>query len=144
MLVLSVGSNIYIPISEFEFTFARSGGPGGQNVNKVNSKAVLRWRVTESPSLPDDVKERFLERFGRRVTTDGDVLVTSQRYRDQDRNVDDCLEKLRAMIETVAEAPATRRPTKPSAAVKRRRAETKRKASAKKQQRRAPDLSEQH
>lgn len=141
--MLSIDATIQIPLDEFEFSFARSGGPGGQNVNKVNSKAILRWPVTVSSSLPEPVKERFLERFARRLTSDGELIVTSQRYRDQNRNVDDCLEKLKVMILAVASPPVVRRPTKPSAAVRRRRVEVKRIVSAKKRQRRGPDLSDE-
>ena len=114
--MLIVNSRIRIPQSELRFTFVRSSGPGGQNVNKVSSKAVLRWRVAESAALPDDVRERFLARYRRRVTNEGDVLVTSQRYRDQGRNVADALEKLRAIIAAVATPPKKRKPTKPSRA----------------------------
>lgn len=140
--MLSINDTIQIPLAEFEFTFARSGGPGGQNVNKVNSKAILRWPVRKSASVPDEVKERFIARFARRLTTDGEVIVMSQRYRDQNRNVDDCLEKLRVMILDVVDPPIARRPTKPSAAVQRRRVETKRIVSAKKRQRKVPEISD--
>jgi len=123
-------------MSEFSFTFARSGGPGGQNVNKVNSKAILRWCVSESDSLPTDVKERFLKKYANRMTADGDILLTSQEARDQSSNIGICLEKLKAMIEIVLRPPKLRRPTKPSAAVQQRRVEKKRELSQKKQQRR--------
>ena len=112
--MLIVNARIQIPLSELDFSFARSGGPGGQNVNKVNSKAVLRWAVVVTDSLPYDVKARFLEKFANRLTAENEIIVTSQKFRDQNRNVDDCLEKLRAMIESVAERPTPRRPTKPS------------------------------
>ncbi|HEX5442949.1 MAG TPA: alternative ribosome rescue aminoacyl-tRNA hydrolase ArfB, partial [Pirellulales bacterium] len=134
--MLVVNSRISIPDSELEFTFARSSGPGGQNVNKVSSKAVLRWRVTESPSLPPEVRERFLTRYRARVTTDGDVIVSSQLFRDQGRNVANALDKLREMIAAVAVAPKKRRPTRPSAASRRRRIETKQKRSTTKKLRR--------
>src|SRR5687767_7971779 len=116
--MLAVTPRIQVPEDEFTFTFARSSGPGGQNVNKVNSKALLRWPVTVSPSLPDEVRLRFIQRYRRRMTDTGDVLISSQRYRDQARNVDDCLEKLREMILAVAQPPRVRRKTKPSRASK--------------------------
>jgi len=100
--VLTVNPQIDVPHTEFEFSFARSSGPGGQNVNKVNSKAMLRWPVRANLSLPAEVRQRFLARFGSRLTVDGDLLITSQRYRDQGRNVADCLEKLREMLLVVA------------------------------------------
>src|SRR5829696_4099854 len=96
--MLEVTNGIRIPLDEFEWSFARSGGPGGQNVNKVASKAVLRWDVAASPSLPDDVKARLRAQQRRRITTAGELVLTSQRFRDQERNRDDCLEKVRAMV----------------------------------------------
>lgn len=138
--ILSLSSRIQIPHSEFEFTFARSGGPGGQNVNKVNSKAILRWHVTASTSLPPDVQRRFLAKYANRLTADGELLISSQRYRDQTRNVDDCIEKLSGMILSVASAPKARRPTKPTLASKERRSDSKRAQSLKKQQRRNTGL----
>lgn len=134
--MLEVTSSIKIPREEFEFTYARSSGPGGQNVNKVNSKVLLRWRITESPSLREDVRQRFLEKFKTRVTQDGDLIITSQRSRDQAKNVDDCLEKLREMIKAVAIPPKKRRPTNPSKASKKRRLADKKAVGAKKQGRR--------
>ena len=71
--MLVINDQITIPDSEFEWSFVRSGGPGGQNVNKVASKAVLRWDFERSPSVPDDVKDRFRERFPSRLTTEGEV-----------------------------------------------------------------------
>jgi ribosome-associated protein len=127
-----------IAMDEIEFTYARSGGPGGQNVNKVNSKAILRWRVEDSLSLPPSVKRRFLERYGNRLTVDGDLILTSQRHRDQPSNTGDCLEKLREMVASVAVAPTPRRATKPTFGSKMRRVDEKKQRSATKQQRRRP------
>ncbi|HBO45611.1 MAG TPA: aminoacyl-tRNA hydrolase [Planctomycetaceae bacterium] len=136
--MLVVNPRLKIPLAEFEFTFARSSGPGGQNVNKVSSKALLRWPILESPSLPEAVRQRFLAKNARRVTTEGDVLIASQRFRDAGRNVTDCLEKLRAMLAEAAETPKIRRPTKPTKASKRRRLDAKRQRAQKKQGRRLP------
>ena len=119
--MLHIPPNIHIPEAELEFTFVRSSGPGGQNVNKVNSKAVLRWNVRASTSLPPAVRDRFLQRFGSRLTVAGELIVTSQRHRDQGRNAEDCLEKAREMLQSVAKPPKTRRKTKPSRASQERR-----------------------
>jgi ribosome-associated protein len=135
--MLIVNSRLRIPLAEIQFTFARSSGPGGQNVNKVSSKAVLRWAVVSSPSLPEAVRRRFLTKYRRRVTSEGELLMTSQRFRDAGRNVTDCLEKLRVMLADAADAPTPRRPTKPTKGSVRRRLDNKRKLSQKKQGRRS-------
>jgi ribosome-associated protein len=137
--MLVVNSRIRIPPSEFEWTYVRSSGPGGQNVNKVNSKAVLRWNVVRSLSLPADVRERFLVRYRSRITTEGDFILSSQRYRDQGRNAADALEKLTALVAAVAVPGKKRRPTKPTRASARRRVETKQARSRTKKMRRAVD-----
>jgi ribosome-associated protein len=133
---LIVDCRIRIPREELKFTFVRSSGPGGQNVNKVNSKAVLRWNVGSSPCLPDDVRGRFLAAYRRRISEAGQLVLTSQRYRDQRRNLLDCLQKLRAMVTAVATPRKRRRPTRPSRAAGERRLKEKRETSTKKQQRR--------
>jgi ribosome-associated protein len=134
--MLLVNSRIQIPLAEFEISYARSSGPGGQNVNKVNSKATLRWPLARSASLPEDVRRRFLAHYHRRVTVDGDLVVTSQRYRDAGRNASDCLEKLRQMLLEVAEPPKRRKPTRPTRGSVRRRLDDKRRHSQKKGSRR--------
>jgi len=135
--MLVVNSRLKIPLREFEFTFSRSSGPGGQNVNKLNTKATLRWAVESSPSLTGGVRDRFLKKYRRRITSDGDILVVSQRFRDQGRNVADCLSKLREMLESVATAPKPRKKTRPSKASRERRLKEKRAKSERKQNRRA-------
>jgi ribosome-associated protein len=136
--MLIVDERIRIPSDELRFEFARAGGPGGQNVNKVASKAILRWNPGASPSLPEDVRARLLGRFAHRLTADGELILTSQRTRDQGRNVEDCLEKLRALVLAVARPPRPRIPTRPTMASRRRRAEQKAVRSARKRDRRPP------
>ena len=134
--MLEINESIRIPDDEFEWSFVRSGGPGGQNVNKVASKAVLRWNVTASPSLPEDVRARFQAQKRSRITLEGDIVVTSQRYRDQERNRQDCLEKLAKLIREAAALPKPRRATRPTRGSKARRLTAKRRRSALKASRR--------
>jgi ribosome-associated protein len=127
---------ITIPDAELDWSYARSGGPGGQNVNKVSSKAVLRWAVATSPSLPVHVRDRLIALNRRRVTTTGDMILTSQRYRDQDRNRQDCLEKLAELVREAATLPKARRATRPTRGSKNRRLAAKKHQSARKAARR--------
>jgi len=126
------------PIAELRFSFARSGGPGGQNVNKVESKAVLRWDLTRSRAVPGAVRARFVERYRHRITVDGELVLASQRYRDRERNVADCVEKLRAMLAEVAAPPKPRRPTRPGRGARERRLAAKKALGRKKAERRSP------
>ena len=139
MPALDVGDAIAIPLDEFQFETSRSGGPGGQNVNKVNSKVQLRWTPAASPSLPEPVKARLLKAVAGRLTREGELLIASTRTRDQARNADDCLEKLRALIEAALRPPKSRRATRPTLASKKRRVESKQRRSDTKRGRRAPD-----
>ena len=116
---------ISIPDEELEMTFVRSSGPGGQNVNKVASKAVLRFAVASSPTVPDDVRQRFVARYASRLTNTGEIVISSQRYRDQGRNAADARSKLAELLASVAVAPKKRRPTKPSRSSVARRVESK-------------------
>ena len=130
--MIQVTPTIALDESEIEITFVRSSGPGGQNVNKVATAAQLRFDAAHS-RLPADVRARLLERAGSRVTRDGVLIMTGRRFRTQERNRDDVIERLVEMIRSVAAPPRPRRKTRvPRAArarrveVKRRRATTKR------------------
>ncbi|MGD9857649.1 MAG: alternative ribosome rescue aminoacyl-tRNA hydrolase ArfB [Planctomycetaceae bacterium] len=131
---------IRIPRSELTFQFSRSGGPGGQNVNKVSSRVQMRWNVDATQALPEDVLVRLKAHNRRRIKADGDLLITSSRYRDQPRNIEDCLEKLRELVAAAAVPPKRRRPTKPSAGSRRRRLQAKKERSQRKETRRTPRL----
>jgi ribosome-associated protein len=140
--LLDITPRIRVPCSEFEWSAARSSGPGGQNVNKVNSKVTMRWKLLESASLPGDVKDRFVANYRRRMTNEGELVMSSERFRDQSKNAVDCLEKLRELLVSVATAPKPRRPVKPTKASKRRRLADKRERTETKQRRRTPKLED--
>jgi ribosome-associated protein len=133
--MLEITNRLYIPLNEIEFSFSRSSGSGGQNVNKVNSKATLYWRPTDCQTLPADVLERFVDRYHRKLTKEGMLILQSDRHRDQPQNIDDCLEKLRHMILEVAYPPKPRKATKPTKSSKRKRLDSKKRHSIKKQNR---------
>ena len=116
---------IKIPSSEIEFTFARSSGPGGQNVNKTSSKAILRWNLWESPSVSQAVKDRFSATFSTRITVNGDVVIHSDESRDRAINEKTCLEKLLELLKKVWTPPKKRVPTKPTKGSQRRRMDSK-------------------
>jgi ribosome-associated protein len=126
---LRISNNITIPDAELRLSFARSGGPGGQNVNKVSSKAVLHWDVMNSPSLPPDVRARFIEAYPTRITNAGEVVIHSDEFRDQPKNIQAGYEKLRQMIVAVLRPPKKRRPTKPTKGSKVRRLKDKKSRS---------------
>ena len=119
--MLQISTHIAIPEDELSFSFSRSSGPGGQNVNKVSSKATMRWQATASQALPVDVRGRFLAKYASQLTNDGEVVLYSQEFRDQPKNIQACREKLRTMIASVVVPPKKRRPTKPTKGSKVRR-----------------------
>ena len=122
---LVITDHYAIPGSELELSFSRSSGAGGQNVNKVNTRAELRWDVGASQALPGPVKGRLLK-IATPYRVQGDVLlITSQAHRSQHLNIEDCLEKLRALVARAIKRPKARVATKPSRAAKRRRLESK-------------------
>jgi ribosome-associated protein len=140
--MLMVNDDLTIPLAELRFSFSRSSGPGGQNVNKLNSKATLRWNPTTSRNLADDVRQRFLARYARRITQGGELVLSSQRYRDPGRNVADCLAKLRAMLSEVSVPPKPRKAARRTRASREERLRKKRRHSARKESRRKPGLEE--
>ena len=123
---LPVTESLTIPGRELRVSFARSGGPGGQNVNKVETKVELRWRPGESSVLSDEDRARLLDRLARRLTGAGDLIVSSSRTRDQARNREDARRRLAAVVAKALERPKKRRPTRPTREARRRRLEEKR------------------
>ena len=114
-----------IPESELEFRFFRAGGPGGQNVNKVSTSVQMRFDVRNSPSLRDPVRERLMKLAGSRLTLDGVIVITAVRFRTQERNRADAIERLQELVDKASIAPTYRVPTRPTRASKERRLQAK-------------------
>lgn len=129
---------VRIPLAEVEVSFARSGGPGGQNVNKVETKVTVRFRPRASSVLSPEQVARIEERLASRLTTDGDLLVSSERTRYRGRNREDALARLAGLLAEALRTPKRRRPTKPSRAARERRLREKREQAGRKRDRRPP------
>jgi ribosome-associated protein len=127
--MIEITPTIVIAEDELSFDFIRSSGPGGQNVNKVATAVQLRFDVLHSPSLPDDVRIRLVRLAGRRLTSNGVLVITARRHRTQQQNRDDALERLVEMIRAAAVPPKKRGRTRPTAASRKRRLEDKRRKS---------------
>src|SRR5262249_5846813 len=136
---LTITERITIPATELRVAFARSGGPGGQNVNKVNSKVELRWTPATSAALSEDDRALLLHHLPARLTNDGELLVTSQRTRDQAKNRADAAAKLASIVAAALHRPKKRRPTKPSRGAKERRIGAKKHRAEIKKSRRYDD-----
>jgi len=124
-----------IPVDRLTIRYSRASGPGGQHVNKVSTRVEVRFVLAEADWIPEVARRRIQARLASQLTRDGELIVTSDRYRQQSRNLADCLNKLSALLDAAAYRPPTRRPTRPSRAAKARRLERKRRLSAKKRSR---------
>ncbi len=125
--MIRVTETISIDEGELEESFVRASGPGGQNVNKLATAVQLRFDVERSPSLSEDVRARLKRLAGRRLTRDGVLVITAQRFRTQERNRSDALARLVQLIRDAAVPPKPRKATRPPRAAKKRRLESKRK-----------------
>ena len=135
--MIEITSTISIKEREIKLEFVRSSGPGGQNVNKVATAVQLRFDVRNSPSLPDEVRDRIVRLAGRRITEDGVLIIDARRYRTQERNRQDAIARLIQLIRKATEKPRPRRKTKPTIASRRRRLEGKRRRGDAKRMRRS-------
>ncbi|MBN1773278.1 MAG: aminoacyl-tRNA hydrolase [Deltaproteobacteria bacterium] len=135
---LYVREGVVIPGHELGITASRSGGPGGQNVNKVASRVTLRWNVRTTAALDDEQRRRVLERLASRLTTGGELVLHADEHRSQHLNRDSARARLAALVREALEVAPPRIPTRPSRAAKRRRLATKKLRSKVKQARRAP------
>ena len=128
--LIPITDEIALDPDELVWRFVRASGPGGQNVNKVSSAVQLRFDVAGSPSLPDQVRARLVTLAGKRMTSDGVLVIDARRFRTQVRNREDALERLVALIREAANPPTPRKKAKTPASVRRKRLEDKRKRAA--------------
>ena len=123
--MVQITRSIFLDERELDESFVRASGPGGQNVNKVSTAVELRWNVAQSPALTEPVRARLMKLAGRRLTLDGVLIIQADQFRSQDRNRQDALDRLVALVREAAIAPVLRRPTRPTLGSKKRRLESK-------------------
>ena len=134
---IKITPTISIDNNEFEFDFVRSSGPGGQNVNKVATAVQLRFHITKSKSFDEKIKERLIQLAGKKVTSDGILRIDARRFRSQERNRNDAIQRLISLIEKAAKEDKPRKIKKITRAQKQRRLDAKRKRSEIKEIRRS-------
>ena len=134
--MIRITPDISLSPQEIKFEFVRSSGPGGQNVNKVATAVQLRFDLQGSPSLPSEVKSRLCKLAGKKVTADGTLIIQASRFKSQDQNRQDAIERLRRLILQATVKPKRRIKTRPSRQSKLRRLEAKRHRSRLKRNRR--------
>ena len=141
--MIRVSRSIQIPDREVQLRFLRAAGPGGQNVNKVASAVELRFDLKHSRALPEEVRDRLILGSGKRVNTRGVLVIQVRRFRSQERNRQDALERLVRLVRSAAVRQPTRRQTKPTRASEERRLESKRRRSTTKERRSRERVSEE-
>lgn len=127
--MIEITNKISLNENELQFSFVRASGPGGQNVNKVSTVAQLKFDLRNNNSLPTEVKERLQKLVGKKLNNDGTIIIDARRFRSQERNKQDAIERLVALIKKSVEKPKARKKTKPTKAAKLKRLDSKRKKS---------------
>jgi len=139
--MLHITPNISIDEREISEEFVRASGPGGQNVNKVATAVKLRFDVLRSPSLPDEVRKRLIRLAGKKMTRKGELIIDARRFRTQEMNRKDAIDRLIGLVRKAVQKPKPRFKTRPTLASRERRMETKHKRSGIKQARKKPETS---
>jgi ribosome-associated protein len=139
--MLRISRDIVIDENDFDISFVRASGPGGQNVNKLSTAAQLRYDIGRAQLAPD-AHERFVRIAGQRLTKDGVVVIHAQRFRTQERNRQDAIDRLTAMLREASVRPTPRRATKPTYASKQRRLEGKKRRGDIKSRRGGPRIDD--
>jgi|TARA_B110000438_G_scaffold207072_1_gene198821 ribosome-associated protein len=133
--MIPINTSITLTDAEIELTFSRSQGPGGQNVNKVNSKVTIHWDLKYSTSISAFIKRRIQKKHSNRINNDGKLVLSSQQHREQHRNREECYQKLRVIIADALKPRKTRKTSRPTRASKQRRLDSKKKRSRRKSMR---------
>jgi len=141
--MVEINQHVNIDENELEFSFIRADGPGGQNINKVSTAVQLRFDVMHSTSLPEEVKPQLIKLAGNRVTHNGILIIVAKRYRSQDRNREDALERFRNLVRKAFEKPKKRVKTKPSKAAQEERLKEKKRKSEIKRLRRSRSFDQE-
>jgi ribosome-associated protein len=137
--MIETGEGTAIPEEEVHFHFIRASGPGGQKVNKASTAVQLRFDVANSPSLSEELRSRLMRLAGRRLSREGVLVIEASRFRSQERNRQDALDRLAGLLRRAARRPKRRRPTRPTAAAQARRLQEKRRRGERKRERRLPE-----